>query len=72
MQIPRRRSTLFKIGNPRITPYNKDMNFFNVFINNGRICMGFEADRVEKVQNFAYRIKFSEKNLIKKLLKSKC
>ena len=24
------------------------MNFFNIFINNGRICMGFKADRVEQ------------------------
>ena len=31
-------------------PYDKDMNFFNIFINNGRICMGFKADRIEKVQ----------------------
>ena len=61
-----------KIGNSRITPYDKDMNFFNIFINNGRICMGFKADRVEKVQNLAYLIRFSEKCLIKKLLTSKC
>ena len=33
--------------------------------------MGFEADRVEKVQNLAYLIRFSEKFLIKKLLTSK-
>ena len=26
------------------TPYDKDMNFFDIFINNGPICMGFEAD----------------------------
>ena len=34
--------------------------------------MGFKADRVEKVQNLAYLIRFSEKIcLIKKLLMSK-
>ena len=33
--------------------------------------MGFE-DKVEKVQNLAYLIRFSEKCLIKKLLTSKC
>ena len=32
---------------------DKDINFFDIFINNGRICMGFEADRVEKVQTLA-------------------
>ena len=30
------------------------MYFFDIFINNGQICMGFEADRVEKVQKLAY------------------
>ena len=53
------------------TPYGKDMYFFDIFINNGRICMGFEADRVEKVQKLAYLINFSEKCLTKKLLTSK-
>ena len=33
--------------------------------------MGFKADRVEKVQNLAYLIRFFEKYLIKKLLTSK-
>ena len=33
--------------------------------------MGFEADRVEKVQKLAYLIRFSEKYLTKKLLMSK-
>ena len=33
--------------------------------------MGFEADRVEKVQKLAYLIRFSGKCLIKKLLTSK-
>ena len=41
-------------------------------INNGRICMGFKADRIETVQTLAYLIRFSEKCLIKKLLTSKC
>ena len=30
--------------------------------------MGFEADRVEKVQNLAYLIRFSEKCLKKKII----
>ena len=33
--------------------------------------MGFEADRVEKVQNLAYLIRFSEKCLTKKLRRAK-
>ena len=33
--------------------------------------MGFEADRVEKVQKLAYLIRFSKKILTKKLLMSK-
>ena len=32
------------------TPYGKDMYFFDIFINNGRIRMGFVADNLEKVQ----------------------
>ena len=32
-------------------PYDNDMYFFDIFINNGRICMGFVADNYEKVQN---------------------
>ena len=28
----------------RNTPYGKDMCFFDIFINNGQICMGFTAD----------------------------
>ena len=46
----RRRSTGFKIVNSRNTPYDKDMSFFNIFINNGRICMVFEADGEEWVK----------------------
>ena len=53
------------------TPYVKDMYFFDIFINNGRICMGFDADRVEKVQKHACLIRFPEKCLTKKLLTSK-
>ena len=53
------------------TPYGKDMYFFDIFINYGRICMGFKADRVEKVQKLAYFIRVSEKRLTKKLLRSK-
>ena len=45
--------------------YDRDMNFFNIFINNVQICMGFEADKEEKVQKLAYLIRFSEKCLIK-------
>ena len=33
--------------------------------------MGFELDKLEKVQKLAYLIRFSEKCLIKKLLMSK-
>ena len=32
------------------TPYGKDMYFFDIFINNGRICMGLVADNLENVQ----------------------
>ena len=28
----------------QVTPYGKDMYFFDIFINDGRICMGFVAD----------------------------
>ena len=42
------------------TPYGKDMYCFDIFINNGRICMGFEADIVEKVQKLAYLIRLSK------------
>ena len=44
------------------------MNFVDIFINNGRICMEFEADRVEKVRKLAYLINFSEKCPIKKVI----
>ena len=64
--VTRRRSTSFKIGNSRIPPDGKDMYFFDIFIHNGRICVGFEADRVEKVQKLASFIRFSEKCLTKK------
>ena len=53
------------------TPYGKYMYFFDNFINNGQICMGFQADRAEKVQKLTYLIRFSEKCLTKKLLTSK-
>ena len=33
--------------------------------------MGFEADKVEKVQKLAYLIRFSKKCLIKNILTSK-
>ena len=32
------------------TPYGKDMYLSDIFINNGRICMGFVADNLEKVR----------------------
>ena len=34
--------------------------------------MGFEADRVEKVQKLAYHIRFSEKCLTKKFIMKTC
>ena len=37
------------------------MNFFDIFIKNGPICMGFEADWVEKVQKLAYTNKIFKK-----------
>ena len=53
-------------------PLREGYEFLNFVINNDRICMGFKADRVEKVQKLAYLKRFSEKCLIKKLLLSKC
>ena len=69
--ITRRRSTSFKIGKFQDTPYGQDMYFFNIFINNGRICIGFEVDRVEKVHKLAYFIRFSEKCLTKNYRRAK-
>ena len=64
----RLRSILFIIGNSRNTFYDKDMNFYDIFIKNGQICMGFEADKVEKVQKLAYLIRSYEKMSDKKLI----
>ena len=44
------------------------MYFFDIFINNGRICMGFVADNYEKVQNRTHLNGFLEKKFIQKLL----
>ena len=52
-------------------PYGKHMHFFDISINNGRICMGFVADNSEKVQKHTNLIWFSSKNFIQKLLKIK-
>ena len=38
-------SRLTRFGNSRNTPYDKDMNFFDIFVNDGRICIKFEADK---------------------------
>ena len=43
------------------TPYGKNMYFFDIFINNGRICMGFVADNLEKVQKRKHLNGFLEK-----------
>ena len=45
----------------QVTPYGKDMYFFDIFINNGRICIGFVADHSEKVQNRTHLNGFLEK-----------
>ena len=37
-----------KLEIPGTPPYGKDMYFFDFFINNGRICMGFFADNLKK------------------------
>ena len=44
------------------------MNFFDILINNGQICMGFEPDELEKVQKLAYFYDFLKKNLIKEVI----
>ena len=41
------------------------MHFFDTFINNGRICMGFAVDNLEKVQKRTHLIWFSSKNSFK-------
>ena len=51
------------------TPYGKDMYFFEIFINNGRIYIGFVADNKEKVQNRTHLNGFLEKKIIQKILK---
>ena len=56
-----RRSTSFKIGNSRNTPYGKDMYFVDFFINNGRICIGFFADNLKKGTKTTYLNGFLEK-----------
>ena len=49
------------------TPYGKDMYFFDIFIDNGRICMVLVADNLEKVQNAHIYVVFLKS--IQKLLK---
>ena len=44
------------------------MNFFDIFINNGRICMGFEADRVEKSTKTCLSNKIFQKMSDKKVI----
>ena len=45
------------------------MYFFDIFINNGHICMGFVADNLEKVQKRTHLNDFLKKKNIQKLLK---
>ena len=45
------------------------MYFFDIFINSGRICMGFVADDLEKVQKRTHLNDFLKKKIIQKLLK---
>ena len=47
------------------------MYLFDIFINNGRICMGFKADWVEKVHNLAYLIRFYKKMSDEKVIDEK-
>ena len=46
------------------TPYGRNMHFFDISINNGRICMGFVADNLEKVQKHTNLIWLSSKKII--------
>ena len=44
--------------------------FFDISVNTGQICMGFEADTPKKWQQQAHCMRLSDKNLVKKLLTS--
>ena len=52
-------------------PCNAGKTFVDTFVNTGQICEGFEADRSEKSQKHVHLAKYSDKDLIKKLLMSK-
>ena len=44
--------------------------FFDISVNTGQICMGFEAEIPEKLKQQAHRMRLSDKDLVKKLLTS--
>ena len=43
---------------------------FDISVDTGQICMGFEADTPEKGQLQAFCMRLSDKDLVKKLLRS--
>ena len=55
---------------PLKTPVVSGNTFFYISINTGQICMGFEADTLEKRQQHAHCMQLSDKDLVKKLLAS--
>ena len=46
-------------------PYGNDMYFFDISINNGRICMDFVADNKANVQKRTHMNGFLEKKSLK-------
>ena len=55
---------------PLKNPVNSGKTFFDISVNTGQICMGFEADTPEKRQQHAHCMGLSVKDLVKKLLTS--
>ena len=52
-------------------PCDSGKTFGDIFANTGQICEGLEAGRSEKSQKHVHLAKYSDKDLIKKLLMGK-
>ena len=51
-------------------PLDSGKTFFNISVNTGQICMGFEADTTEKRKQHVYLMGLSDNDLVKKFLTS--
>ena len=48
----------------RYKPYDSDNNFFDISVNTGQICIGFEVDKLKNYKKHVHLIRLLDKDLV--------